>query len=407
MSNRTFSTFNNFPRIGRIAWKPLSRPDFADPPRRIALDDIEFAHGRIAVGAVRQLARQADAFERALAADGFAGLARRFAGTGGEHRVVADVLRDLRMLLKIGAQLVVDHRLHDAAHLGVAELGFGLPLELRIRHLHTDHRRQAFAHIGSRQRRVVLHHRLGIVVDGAGQRGLEAGQVRTAFDGVDVVRVAVDVFGGAVVVLHRHFHVDTVAFAVEIDHIGIDHRLVHVEHRHEFADAAFVVEGFGTPGRLPFFKPFVGQGDPDAGIQERQFTQPFRQNIPHIDRVGEDRPVRLEGNAGAALGGRPQFPERIDGDAAFKPDRVRFAVPVNLRDQPVGKRVYAGDADAVQTARNLVGVVVEFAAACRIVSTTSTAGLCSPSCMSTGMPRPSSSTEMELSEWMVTSIWLA
>jgi hypothetical protein len=55
-------------------------------------------------------------------------------------------------------QLLVDDGGHDALHLAVAQLGLGLPLELRVRDLDADHRGQALAD-------VVARHRLAVVLD--------------------------------------------------------------------------------------------------------------------------------------------------------------------------------------------------------------------------------------------------
>ena len=52
-------------------------------------------------------------------------------------------LRDRRVLFEVGAELVVEDRLDDALDLGVAELGLGLPFELRVRNLDADDARSA------------------------------------------------------------------------------------------------------------------------------------------------------------------------------------------------------------------------------------------------------------------------
>ena len=118
------------------------------------------------------------------------------------------LLGDRRILLEERSQPLVDERLHDARDVGV-ELAFGLPFELRLRQLHADHRDQAFANVVARQ--VFLHileqpKLLAGVVDGARQRGAEAGQVRAAVNRVDVVGEAENGFGVAVVVLQRDLH---------------------------------------------------------------------------------------------------------------------------------------------------------------------------------------------------------
>ena len=54
--------------------------------------------------------------------------------------------------------------------------------------------------------------------------------------------------------------------------------------------------------------------------------------------------------------------QRRDGLAVFETDVVLLAVAEDLQLEPVRERVDDGDADAVQTAGNLVRVLVEFPA---------------------------------------------
>ena len=120
----------------------LERQDGLEPPiaallgraaGRLALDDVELAQRGVALLAVGQLARQRAAVERALAPHEIARLARRLARARGVDRLADDLARDAGVLLEEGAELVVDDGLDDALDLGVAELGLGLSLELRMR----------------------------------------------------------------------------------------------------------------------------------------------------------------------------------------------------------------------------------------------------------------------------------
>ena len=100
------------------------------------------------------------------------------------------------MLAQITAEFFVDQSFDDALDLAVAELGFGLSFELRLRHFDADHRRQALAHIFALQILIVLFEQAaadGVAVDGACQRRAKTDQVRAAFDGVDVVGEGEDV----------------------------------------------------------------------------------------------------------------------------------------------------------------------------------------------------------------------
>ena len=148
LSIRARSTLRILPRSGRIAWNARSRPCLADAAGRVALDEVELAERGIVERAVGQLARAAPTFSsadflrvrsRALRAasraraalTAFSMMAR---ATGGcSSRYVAEML--------------VDDRLDDALDLGVAELGLGLPLELRLAHLDGQHAGEPFADV--------------------------------------------------------------------------------------------------------------------------------------------------------------------------------------------------------------------------------------------------------------------
>ena len=143
LSKRAFSTFRILPLSGRIAWKLPVASLLGRAAGRLALDDVELALRRIALLAVGQLARQRAAVERAFAPDEIARLARRFARARRIDRLADDLSRDRRVLFEIRAELVVDDRLDDALHLGVAELRLGLAFELRVRNLDADDRGQA------------------------------------------------------------------------------------------------------------------------------------------------------------------------------------------------------------------------------------------------------------------------
>ena len=61
-----------------------------------------------------------------------------------------------------------------------------------------------------------------VLVDAAGERGAEAGEVRAAFGRVDVVDVGVDVFGVLGRVLHGDFDGDAFVVAFDVQDFGVD-----------------------------------------------------------------------------------------------------------------------------------------------------------------------------------------
>ncbi len=156
---------------------------------RVALDDEDLGQWPGRVLAVGELAGEATSTRARPCAGSAPGLAGGLAGPGGVDGLLDDLLGDRRVLLEVGRELLVDDGLDDALDLGVAELGLGLALELRVGEL--DERTAV------RPSRVVAGECLaevleevvaaGVGVDGAGQGGLEADEVGAALGRVDVV----------------------------------------------------------------------------------------------------------------------------------------------------------------------------------------------------------------------------
>src|SRR6185503_2648150 len=326
---------------------------------RFTLDDVELALARIALLAIGKLAGQRAAVERAFAPHQVARLAGGFASAGRVDRLADDATRHRRVLLEIGAQLVVEDRLDDALHLGVAELRLGLPLELRVGNLDADDRGQAFANVLARDAffqilgEIVLR---GVGVDRAGERRLEAGEMRAAFVRVDVVGEGVNRLGVAVVPLQRDLGIDAVTVAAHVDRLLVDRRLVLVQVVDERNDAALVVELVRLPIAL------VVEGDDDAAVQERELAQALREDVEAEDGGLEHLGVGFERDLGAALLGRAGDVERRGRHAALIRLLVDLPVAPDFEVEYLRERVDHRDADAVQAAGDFIAVVVELAA---------------------------------------------
>ena len=86
--------------------------------------------------------------------------------------------------------LLREQGFHNTAHFTVAELGFGLSFELRLRYLDRDDCRQSLTHIVTRQVVGVIFDQsrfAGIVIDNPSERTLKAGFMRSAFVRVDII----------------------------------------------------------------------------------------------------------------------------------------------------------------------------------------------------------------------------
>ena len=218
-------------------------PAFGGAAGGVALDEEQLAGILVVGGAVHQLAGQAAAGEDPFAVpDEVAGLAGGLAGLGGELGLGDHLLGRLRVLLQEVAELLGDDLADDPLDLGVAELGLGLPLELGVGHPDADDRGQAFLEVLAGDRQVLPLARgvgLGVVVHRPGQGTPEAGQVRPALDGPDVVAVRHQRLADGVVVLQSDldFNRPLLVFAGK-HHRGVQGGLRPVEVGDELGEAA-------------------------------------------------------------------------------------------------------------------------------------------------------------------------
>ena len=106
----------------------------------------------------------------------------------------------------------------------------------------------------------------------------------------------------------------------------------------------------------------VDQFDLHAGIQERQLAQALLQHLVLELDVREDRVAGLEADRRAALVAGSHHGQRRHWitEAVFLTELL--AITVDGQVQRLRQGVHDGDADAVQTARDLVRRVVELAA---------------------------------------------
>ncbi len=175
--------------------------------------------------------------------------------------------------------------------------------------------------------------------------------------GVDVVGEGKYLFVVGVVVLDRDFHLDAAFLPFEVDRTRVQGGFVPVQVFDEGIDPPLIVELVGFP-----FHPLIGDLDPDTGVQEGQLTQALGEDVERVFRGLEDLLVRHKGDLGAALlglAGRLQRSHGVTTAVGLAPD---LAVAADLQFQPFGKGVDDRDADTVQAAGNLVGVIVELAA---------------------------------------------
>ena len=240
---------------------------------RVALDDEKFGQGRITLGTVGQFAGQAAAGQRALA-HRLAGFARRLAGAGRGDGLFENLFRNGRVGLEEIHQPLVDDRADNAVDLGVDQFDLGLALELRVGVFEAEDADQTLAHVVAGDDRILVFDQivgLCVLIDCAGQRRSEPGNVRASVRVRDRIGEAEDLVGVAVVVLQhaidQDIFLDVLAVLVlhlglsragQLDHLRVKNRLAFAQFLDEFLDAE-LVDKKGL-SRLAL-DTFVGQAD--------------------------------------------------------------------------------------------------------------------------------------------------
>ena len=171
----------------------------------------------------------------------------------------------------------------------------------------------------------------------------------------DVVGEGEDVLVIAVVPLQRDVDADIVALAGDRDRLGKERRLGAVEIFDEGADAALIIELM----LLPLLVPRVGEDHADAGIEEGELAIAMLElleiELGDLERVGRGQ----EGDPRALLvAGRADDLQRRDRVAMGEAHVMLLAVAPDGEIEPFAERVHHRDADAVQAAGDLVGIVV-------------------------------------------------
>ena len=243
----------------------------------VTLNNKQFGAGRVAAGAVGELAGQAAAFERAFAAGEVARLAGRTAGAGCNHRFFDDQPGRGRGFFEVGPELFVDDLLNNPFHFAGTKLGFGLPFKLRVGNFNADDGGDAFADVVAAHGLLFVFDQLvrfRVGIHGSGECGAEAGEMGSAFDRVDVVGEGEDGFVVGVGVLHCNFHHDIVLFTFEIDDVRMHRRFVFVQMLNELQDSAVVFKDLFAAGRI------FGEGDFCAAIEEGELAEAGGEDIP-------------------------------------------------------------------------------------------------------------------------------
>ena len=244
-----------------------------------------------------------------------------------------------------------------AADFAVAQLGLGLSLELGFGHFDGDDGDEAFAEVFARYFHFGFFELLGagvfgVLLEDAGQCGAESGFVRSAFLGVDVVDVGMEVLAVAGVIHDGALDGHAGFFGVQVDDVVEQGYVVAVQVADELFHAFFRVEYFADGVAVFVFLAEVGQRDADTCVEVGQFAQTCLQGRVFIGGDGEDASVGPEGLFGSGESGVAcaYFLDGVEGFPAFVFLLIDFSVAEYLGGHVRGEGVDAGYADAVQTA---------------------------------------------------------
>src|SRR5215207_937108 len=324
---------------------------------RVALDDEELGVRRILDRAVGELAGQRRVLERRLPPGQVSGLAGRVAGPGRVDGLDQDPAGVGGVLLEELTEGAVDDFLDQALDRRVAELGLRLPLELRIGEFHRDHRGQTLANVLAGEVLVLLLEQAAVPrdrVQGPGQGGAEAGEMGPALVCVDVVGKAEDGLLIGAVPLHRDLDLALLGLSLEEGDLAVQRVLGLVQVPDEVRDAALVLELDLLPRTA-----LIDQLDLQTTGEEGGLAETLGERLEvELDLLAEDLHVGEEGDRRPAALHGPALLELGDGLAALIGLLPDAALSPDLQLELLGERVDYRDADAVQSARDLVSTAV-------------------------------------------------
>jgi hypothetical protein len=178
--------------------------------------------------------------------------------------------------------------------------------------------------------------------------------VRSAVDGVDVVREREDVLRVGVVVLEGDLDHRRPVSLLAVDRPAVDRFLVPVEMADERDEAALEVE------RALAIEPLIAERDPDALREVGRLAEALRDQVERVLRRLEHLGIGPEpGRRPAAIAGRPDLLDRRRRLAPRIFLGEDLAVTGRLDPHPFRQGVDDADADAVEAAGHLVPAATE------------------------------------------------
>ena len=324
---------------------------------RVTFDEVQFAFFHLVADAIPQFARQSPATERILTlAKRIFRLACGFACLGSEQPLADEKFGVLGVLFQVLGQPVTHCHVDDALNVAVSQLRLGLAFELRMGHTNRNNAGQSFAEIVSRGSQIleqVLF--LAVVVQCSRQGRTETRDVRTAFDGMDIVRVGLQRFGVLLGVLQRDGVTDRVLDSMDHDHVLVNHIAGSVQELNKLLNASLVAE------LVALVAPFIADANANTTVQERKFLETFCQGVVEELGVWENLRIGLEGGLCAPFGRHSGIAHWTRCNPALIRLRRNLAIAVNLHLAPLREKIHNRHTDAVQSTRSLISLLIELA----------------------------------------------
>ena len=332
---------------------------------RVSLHEEQLTLGRVAAGAVGELAGQSATCQRRLALNAGSSCLGGMTGSGGKDNLLDNGLGLVGMLLKINVEGLAQTRLHSANHLGVAEFCLGLSLKLRLKDLNRDNGGESLTEVlGLNVNFHLVEHLavLGIFLERRAQTAAETGEVGTTLNGVDVVDKGIDVLVKRGVIGHGNFHGDVALVGANVDNIVDERLLAGVDVAHKLIKTCAAKKLLAAGISLLVFLTQVGEGELYTGVQVGQVAQASGKDAILVDGgLGKDSGIGVELNGGAVLVAALAYHLNLAGGLAIGIFlAINLAATANLGTQVIAKRVNARNSHAVQATRHFVRTFIKF-----------------------------------------------
>ena len=180
-------------------------------------------------------------------------------------------------------------------------------------------------------------------------------------DRIDIVREAEHRLRIPVVVLQPDLHGHAAALGFHVNRLIVQHLFAAIQMLDELRDAAvvFEVRVLGL-ARLRVGRALVSQRDQQSLVKEREFAQALSQGVVVIFCRSKNAAIGEEVDFGPAPLGRARLLHPAGGFALGIGLLPGCTIAPNFQLQFLAQRVHARDANAVQSAGNLISGRIEF-----------------------------------------------